>query len=116
MGSENCAICLGSLRSDCLVRRLPCGHRSFHAHCLEDYFVAWIAKHPPFGMRGGARLGARRPTCPICRRPIEAEDSSEVLASDILRWLNESGDEDALWVLQELARQRPELVHQARAG
>lgn len=100
LANEYCGICLEALVATDPVRGLPCGHRAFHADCLERYFAVWA--------RGPGARGALAPTCPICRALIVAQGVPQAVE----RWLLESEDDELLWVLSELGRRRPELMRQ----
>ena len=49
---EYCSICCEELKTGEMVRDLPCGHNSFHKHCLDDW------------------LGKGKRSCPLCRHNV----------------------------------------------
>lgn len=59
-GVADCGICLEPLQCEDQVRTLPCGHRAFHASCLEEYFSVWAVS-----ISSSSGL-----PCPLCRRPV----------------------------------------------
>ena len=53
--TEQCTICMDELKDGDTVRILPCGHDTFHRHCIDD----WLKK--------------RNRSCPLCRHNVTKE-------------------------------------------
>ncbi len=56
MRPRQCAICLDFFKPDSTIKHLPCDPRhNFHPACIDEWLV-------------------RNPKCPICNRPVTAEN------------------------------------------
>ena len=53
--TEQCTICMDELKEGDTVRILPCGHNTFHRHCIDD----WLKKI--------------NRSCPLCRHNVTKE-------------------------------------------
>ena len=53
--TEHCSICMDELKDGDTRRLLPCGHNTFHRHCIDD----WLKK--------------RKRSCPLCRHNVTKE-------------------------------------------